>query len=120
IISRIIERIGDHIVRISQSVINLIDSEVDRKIVDLIQPASNLALGIFSKSIGAFFRKDLKAANENIESVKKIEKLCKEINTFALQEKGVTVISIGHIVDSIRRVGEYAEDISETVINYAI
>jgi len=37
-----------------------------------------------------------------------------------LQEKGVTVISIGYIVDSIRRVGEYAEDISETVINYAI
>ena len=120
IISRIIERIGDHIVRISQSAINLIDSEIDRKIVDLIQPASNLALGIFSKSIAAFFRKDLQAANENIESVKKIEKLCKEINTFALQEKGVTVISIGHIVDSIRRVGEYAEDISETVINYAI
>jgi len=120
LISRIIERIGDHIVRISQSVINLIDSEIDRKIVDLIQPASNLALGIFSKSIGAFFRKDLQAANENIESVKKIEKLCKEINTFALQEKGVTVISIGHIVDSIRRVGEYAEDISETAINYIV
>jgi len=120
LISRIIERIGDHIVRISQSVINLIDSEIDRKIVDLIQPASNLALGIFSKSIGAFFRKDLQASNENIESVKKIEKLCKEINTFALQEKGVTVISIGHIVDSIRRVGEYAEDISETAINYIV
>jgi phosphate uptake regulator len=120
LISRIIERIGDHIVRISQSVINLIDGEIDRKIVDLIQPASNLALGIFSKSIGAFFRKDLQASNENIESVKKIEKLCKEINTFALQEKGVTVISIGYIVDSIRRVGEYAEDISETAINYIV
>lgn len=120
LISRIIERIGDHIVRISQSVINLIDSEIDRKIVDLIQPASNLALGIFSKSIGAFFKKDLQASNENIESVKKIEKLCKEINTFALREKGVTAISIGHIVDSIRRVGEYAEDISETAINCII
>jgi len=50
--------------------------------------------------------------------VKKLEILCKEINILALQEKGVTAISIGYIVESIRRVGENAEDISETVINY--
>ena len=33
---------------------------------------------------------------------------------------GVTAISIGYIVESIRRVGEYAEDISEIVINYLV
>ncbi len=118
LISRIIERIGDHAVRISQNIINIVDSKIDQRIIDLIQSASNLALDIFNKSIGAFFRKDLQAANENIESVIKLEILCKEINTLALQEKGVTAISTGYIVESIRRVGEYAEDISETVINY--
>ena len=118
LISRITERIGDHIVRISQNIINLVDSNVDQKIVDLVQSASNFALDIFNKSIGAFFRRDFQAANVNIELVKKLEKLCIELNTLALHEKGGTAISIGYIVESIRRVGEYAEDISETVINY--
>ena len=44
--------------------------------------------------------------------------LCKDISTLALQEKGATAIAIGYIAESIRRVGEYAEDISETVIDY--
>ncbi len=36
LISRIIERIGDHVVRIAQNVPTLIDSNLDRKIIDKI------------------------------------------------------------------------------------
>ena len=92
LISRITERIGDHIVRISQNIINLIDRNVDQKIIDLVKSASNFALDIFNKSIRAFFRRDFQAANDNIELVKKLEKLCIELNTLALQEKGGTAI----------------------------
>ena len=120
LISRIIERIGDHVVRIVQNVINVGDKKLNQKIVDHIQSASNLALDIFNKSIGSFFRKDIEASNKNIESVKKLESLCKEINTFALKQESTMAIPIGYIVESIRRIGEYAEDISETVINHLI
>ena len=67
-----------------------------------------------------FFRKDIKATNENIEAVKSLRKSCEEINTIALKQKGDLAISIGYIIESIRRIGEYAEDISETVINFLI
>ena len=70
--------------------------------------------------MGAFFQKDIKASNEAIESVAKLELLCEEINTLALQQKGIVAISIGYIIESIRRIGEYAEDISENVINYLV
>ena len=50
----------------------------------------------------------------------KLELLCEEINTLALQQKGIVAISIGYIIESIRRIGEYAEDISENVINYLL
>jgi len=70
--------------------------------------------------MGALFRKDIKASNENIDTVEKLEKICEEINTLALQQKAIIAISIGYIADSIRRIGEYAEDISETVINHLI
>jgi len=120
LISRIIERIGDHLVRIAQNILFLNNSKQNQKIIVKIGVADGLAIDIFNKSMGAFFRKDIKSSNENIDTVEKLEKLCEEINTLALQQKGIVAISIGYIADSIRRIGEYAEDISETVINYLI
>jgi phosphate uptake regulator len=120
LISRIIERIGDHIVRIAENIQYLDSIKQNQKIIDKIQTANNLSLEIFNKSINAFFRKDISGSNENIESVEKLEKMCEEINSLALQQKGIVAISIGYIVESIRRIGEYAEDISETVINYLV
>ena len=118
LISRIIERIGDHEVRIAQNILKLVDNKANQEIFDHIHSASNLALDIFNKSVGSFYKKDIKASNENIESVKRLESICEKINTLALQQKGVTAISVGYIVESIRRIGDYAEDISETAINY--
>ncbi len=120
LISRIIERIGDHAVRISQNARALADDKLNKEIIEHIHSASNLSLDIFNKSIGAFFRRDIKAANENIENVKKLEAKCKEINTLALKQEGATAVSLGYIVESIRRVGEYGEDISENVINHLV
>ena len=77
-------------------------------------------LDIVNKSIGSFFRKDIRASNKNIEETKKIVSYCEEISELALKQKGKTAISIGYIVESIRRIAEYAEDISETSINYLI
>jgi phosphate uptake regulator len=120
LISRIIERIGDHVVRIAQNTPNLIHSNLDRKIIHKILTANTLSLDIFNKSISSFFKKDIKASNETFESLDKLELLCEEINTLALQQKGSVAISIGYITESIRRIGEYAEDISENVINYLV
>lgn len=120
LISRIIERIGDHVVRIAKKNIDILDNKLDKRTIKHIGDASNLALNIFNKSINSFFRKDIKAANENIESVKKLEKQCEEISTLALKKESAVAISVGYIIESIRRIGEYAEDISETVINYLV
>jgi phosphate uptake regulator len=120
LISRIIERIGDHVVRIAQNTQTLITNSLDRKIIEKILTASTLALDLFNNSISSFFKKDIKASNETFEDLVKLEKLCEEINTLALQQKGIVAISIGYIIESIRRTGEYAEDISENVINYLV
>jgi phosphate uptake regulator len=120
LISKIIERIGDHIVRISQNIPNLVDSDLNKQTMDCLLSASNLSLDIFNKSMGAFFKKDIKTSNETMESVAKLELLCEEINAIALKQKGIVAIHVGYVVESIRRIGEYAEDISENVINYLV
>jgi len=120
LISRIIERMGDHVVKIAQNVQNLTDEKLDKKIKEKIQSANNIALEIFNKSVGSFFRKDVISSNKNIESVQELESLCEEINSLVTGQNGLTAISIGYITESIRRIGEYAEDISETAINYMV
>jgi phosphate uptake regulator len=120
LIGRIIERIADHIVKIAKHIPSIIDAKIDPKIIDQMLSASALALDIFNQSLNAFFKKDINASNETIESVKQLETLCESINTHILKQKGSIVLSIGYMVDSIRRIGEYAEDISENVINYLV
>lgn len=120
LISRIIERMGDHVVRIARNISKILDVKLNEKIKEKIQISSNLAFEIFNKSIGSFFKKDITIANKNIESVQRLENLCEEINHMASEYIGSIAISIGYIAESIRRIGEYAEDISETAINYII
>lgn len=120
LISRIIERIGDHAVKIAENILNFIDKKVDKKISCAIASACNLALQIFDKSIEAFTKREMKLANDNIEALTKLISLCEEINTLAMQQKGAIVVSVGYIAESIRRTGEYACDISECVINHLI
>lgn len=120
LISRIIERIGDHIVRIAQNVQKLINCNLNNQTINYIFSTSNLSLDIFNKSMESFFKKDIKASNETIESVEKLELLCEEINAIALKQKGNIAIHVGYVAESIRRIGEYAEDISENVINYLL
>jgi len=119
-ISKIIERICDHIVGIAKNSSDLIKSEIDNKIFDNILNTSNKSLELFSRSINSYFRKDINTSNETIESVVKLGEACKKINTMVLKKKGSIAISVGYIVESVKRIGEYSQDISETVINYII
>jgi phosphate uptake regulator len=120
IISRIIERVGDHAVRIAVYVPTLIDEKGDAKIVQEIKSATDIALGIFDNSIRSFFAADIRELNKNIESIEKLERVSDNINSLALQKKGAVAISVGYITESIRRAGEYAGDISENVINHIV
>lgn len=120
ILSRIIERVGDHAVRIAEHTLPIIDVELDKKTLTTIKKASTMSLEIFDRSIVSFFNSDMKDANRNIESINVLENLCGEINNIVLKHDTMIAISLNYISESIRRAGEYAGDISETVINLLV
>ncbi|MDD1689688.1 MAG: AbrB/MazE/SpoVT family DNA-binding domain-containing protein [Methanoregula sp.] len=119
-LSRIIERVGDHAVRIAEHTMPILDADVDKKILAAIRKSSTMSLEIFDRSIISFFNADMKDAHRNIESISALEKICGDINNMVLKLDTPVAINLGYIAESIRRSGEYAGDISETVINLLV
>jgi len=119
-LSRIIERIGDHAVRIAEHSLPIIDVDFDKKFMNAIKKSSAMALEIFDRSIISFFNADMKEAHRNIESLTALENICGDINTLVLKQDSLVALNIAYISESIRRAGEYAGDISETVINLLV
>jgi phosphate uptake regulator len=119
-LSRIIERVGDHAARIAEHSIPLIGAGVDKKILTAVKKSSAMSLEIFDRSIISFFNTDMKEAHRNIESITALENICGDINNMVLKQDTLIAINIGYIAESVRRAGEYAGDISETVINLLV
>ncbi|MFA4862067.1 MAG: phosphate uptake regulator PhoU, partial [Methanoregula sp.] len=63
---------------------------------------------------------DMKEAHRNIESIAALENICGDINNMVLKQETLVAIHVGYVAESIRRSGEYAADISETVINLLV
>jgi hypothetical protein len=49
-----------------------------------------------------------------------LENICGDINNMVLKQDTLIALNIAYISESIRRAGEYAGDISETVINLLV
>ena len=119
-LSRIIERVGDHAVRIAEHSLPIIDVDFDKKFINAIRKSSAMSLEIFDRSIVSFFNADMKEAHRNIESITALENICGDINNMVLKQDSLVALNIAYISESIRRAGEYAGDISETVINLLV
>ncbi|MHA2009555.1 MAG: PhoU domain-containing protein [Promethearchaeota archaeon] len=118
-ISRFLERIADHAVKISKNVLNLINQKLDEKLKDKIEVASKLSLELLNRSLDAWLQKSIILANENIELLKRLVSSTEKIS-FNLSNNTESSVPIGYIIESIRRTGEYSGDISEIIINNLI
>jgi len=116
-ISRFLERIGDHAVKIAKNVKSIDYQKIDKALYENIMKASEISLELLNMSLDAWLQKDLNLANENIESIKKLINAC---NAIKINPNSEYLVEIGFIIESIRRTGEYSSDISEIIINNLI
>ncbi len=119
LISRHLERIGDHAVRIAKNIYYLIKKKIDIEIINQISDASNFSLDILTKSLEALERRNIKMANEGIEHISDLLVLCENISKYPIDSKDI-LLRLNYISESIRRTGEYARNIAEIVINTLI
>ncbi len=120
LISRYMERIGDHAVAIAGNADVLIKGSIRPAALKNIEEASDFAMDLFTESINAWSKKDVRAANMVLDKLKKLRPLCEKINRNAMKMEGEFSIAESYIAESIRRTGEYSGDIAELTINYLI
>jgi hypothetical protein len=119
-ISQITGRVGDHAVRTAGHSLPIIDVDFDEKFVNAIKKAGALPLGSLTAASSRFFNADMKEAHHNIESLASLGDICGEINNMVLKQDALVAFNIAYISESTRRAGEYAGDISGTVINLLV
>ena len=118
-ISKYLERIGDHAVKIAENVLKIDYDKIESTLFEDITKVSKMSLELLNKSLDSWLQKNLELANQNIESVPHLISLCKDIG-FHRDNASNFAVEIGYIIESIRRTGEYSADISEIIINNLI
>ena len=116
-ISRFLERIADHAVKIAKNVLIIDYKKIGKELYNSIMNASKMSLDLLNMSLDAWLQNSLTLANETIESMKKLIKVC---NLIKINPNSDYLVEIGFIIESIRRTGEYSSDISEIIINNLI
>jgi phosphate uptake regulator len=118
LISRILERIGDHATKIAESTLLLEGMEIEDRIIRDINQASGISLDILDKSMKAFFSEDLNEANEAIDLSDRLNKASDSLMKKIRHQESDVVVFLTSIIESVRRAGLYATDIAEIAINY--
>jgi phosphate uptake regulator len=112
LVTKIIERIGDHVERIARQII-IMDTTVPEK--DAVFAMGALAQKVFIDSIRALEEKDIKYSNKVVNYARKFEDY-----TIMRNEQGdsrCTSEQMGSIIESLKRISEYSADIAEMSIN---
>ena len=115
-----IERIGDHGVKISENVSRLSNGKVSKKVMSDLTKLSDTSLELLSEAISSLYKKDIALSNNAIQKVNEFIIVCDKFDSKITSEKGESAIALGHILESIRRVAFYARDIGECVINFLV
>ena len=120
LIARIIERIADHAVKIAESIKQLEEEKIDKKIMNDLLEASRIALGIVETSISAFYTKNISECNKAIDSSKDLVKIRENLMGKVAGAKSTVAVPLAYIIESIDRTGFYGTDIAEIAINHIV
>jgi phosphate uptake regulator len=112
LITKCIERIGDHAVKIAKNVLKM-GAGINAN--DPIFKMAELSRKVFESSINSMTEQDLQIINRIVVEAKKVSQLGVSLET---QKCGSSDnVEISMILESLRRVAEYSADIAEVSIN---
>ena len=122
LIVKSIERIADHAARVAGIILSLDLSRIDSGLVKDISSIAEKSYAIYQDAVNSLYNLDIKQANDSIMRVEELTGLEEDLaeRIFKLRLDVETITGLRLILDSLKRIAEYAADIAEIVINLAI
>ena len=122
LIVKSIERIADHAARIADIILSLNLSKINSNLLKDISSIAERSYAIYQEAINSLYKLDIKQANDSIMKVKELTGMEEDLaeRIFKLRLDVETITGLRLILESLRRIAEYAADIAEIVINLAI
>ncbi len=115
-----LERIADHARKIANIASNL-KVRIPSDTMEVIESASMCTLKMVEDSFEALYNKDADLAEHVLGQVPNIQKEIDELNKMLLKlDSPEMIVSLGTVVDSIDRIGDYSANISEVAINLSM
>jgi phosphate uptake regulator len=119
LITKMVERTADHATNIAKNVL-VLKKRVNTEFLDAIQEMSTMAISSFEASIESLFRRDYALAESVITKANKIADLEKKVLDSYKETDIAEATNIRLVIESVRRIAEYAMDIAEIVLNMTV
>ena len=115
-----IERAGDHAAFIAKDLLEFKKS-IKKEILQKLQDMNDFCLSVLDDACLALFKEDYTQAEKTIEKTNEITKFEKKVRDASrLLKDDEEIYRVRRMTENIRRVSEYASDISEIVLNMNI
>jgi phosphate uptake regulator len=119
LIAKAVERTADHATKMAENTL-LLKEPVNAELLEKIRQLSVLANIMFEKSIESLFKQDFNLAESVIEKLEQTHKFEKEAIILVHSVKLEEIVNLRLLIESVRRIAEYASDISEVVLNMTV
>jgi phosphate uptake regulator len=119
LIAKAVERTADHATKMAENTL-LLKEPVNADLLEKINQLSVLANTMFEKSIESLFKQDFNLAESVIEKLEQTHKFEKEAIILVHSVKHEEIVNLRLLIESVRRIAEYASDISEVVLNMTV
>ncbi|MCE2614466.1 MAG: phosphate uptake regulator PhoU [Nitrosopumilus sp. (ex Thoosa mismalolli)] len=115
-----IERTGDHAAFIATDLLEFKKS-IKKEILQKLQDMNEFSLSVLDEACLALFKEDYSQAEKTIEKTNEIAKFEKKVRDASKSLKDdEEIYRVRRMTENIRRISEYASDISEIVLNMNI
>jgi phosphate uptake regulator len=118
LVTKSVERTADHAANIA-NVLRL-RKKLDPETIEKLEAMSDAAVSMFEAAVESLFRQDYAVAESIVEKTKNVVAMEKEavasVQTVDVEEAP----HVRLIIESIRRIAEYASDIAEIVLNLTV
>ena len=120
IIVKNIERTGDHAVAIAKDLLEF-KKPIKKEVITKIDEMSEFAISVMDEACLALFKKNFNQAELTIQKTVNIAKYEKRVlESIKSSKDDEEIYRVRRIIENIRRISEYASDISEIVLNMTI